>query len=74
MATIKKNQMKELDEKASKAKLSELKMELMKLNSQRALGASLQSPGQVKSAKRNIAKLLTHINTLKNKKEESKKA
>ena len=57
-------------EKGLKEKLNELRMELIKLNAQVAVGTNPKSPGQVKQIKKNIAKILT---VLKNK-EESKKA
>ena len=40
-------------------KLTELKKELMKINSQIAIGTVPKSPGKVKEAKRTIAKILT---------------
>ena len=40
-------------------KLTELKKELMKVNSQIAIGTIPKSPGKVKEAKRTIAKILT---------------
>lgn len=66
MATIKKTEMKGMDETKAKAKLLELRTELMRLNAQVAVGSNIESPGRIKSAKRNIARLLTHINNIKN--------
>ena len=40
-------------------KLIELKKELMKLNSQIAIGTAPKSPGKVKEIKRTIAKILS---------------
>lgn len=40
-------------------KLAELKKELMKINSQIAIGTIPKSPGKVKEVKRTIAKILT---------------
>ncbi len=65
MATIKKTEMKTMDETKAKAKLSELRIELMKLNAQVAVGSNVESPGRIRSTKRNIAKLLTLINSKK---------
>lgn len=80
MASIKKNQLKELTIDTANKKLAELRMELMKLNAKVAIGTNIESPGMIKSTKRNIAKLLTIINSLKKtkgdnvkKKEENKK-
>ena len=41
------------------SKLTELKKELMKLNSQIAIGTVPKSPGKVKEIKRTIAKILS---------------
>ncbi|MEK6983431.1 MAG: 50S ribosomal protein L29 [Nanoarchaeota archaeon] len=40
-------------------KIIELKKELMKLNSQVAVGTALKNPNRVKELKRTIAKILT---------------
>lgn len=48
---------KELEEK-----LSEARMELMKLNAQVATGTAPKSPGQVKATKKNIARIKTILN------------
>ena len=57
-------------------KISELKKELMKINSQIAIGTVPKSPGKVKVMKKTIAKILTIKNiktSVKNRKEESKR-
>ena len=57
-------------------KISELKKELMKINSQIAIGTVPKSPGKVKAMKKTIAKILTIKNiktSVKNRKEESKR-
>lgn len=57
-------------------KISELKKELMKINSQIAIGTVPKSPGKVKAMKKTIAKILTIKNiktSAKNRKEESKR-
>lgn len=78
MTAIKKTEMKGMDETKAKVRLSELRTELMRLNAQVAVGSNIESPGRIKSARRNIARLLTHINNIKknikNKKEVGKKA
>ena len=45
-------------------KSMELKKELMKLNSQIAIGTAPKSPGKVKEIKRTIAKILTIKNEI----------
>jgi len=52
-------------------KITELKKELMKINSQIAIGTIPKSPGKVKEMKRTIAKILTI--KMKNKMEEVKR-
>lgn len=53
-------------------KLVELKKELMKINSQIAIGTALKNPSKVKEIKRTIAKILT-INNKTLTKEEAKR-
>lgn len=43
--------------------LVELRKELIKLNTQVKTGTTLKSPGQVKSVKKNIARILTVLHT-----------
>lgn len=45
-------------------RLNELKSEMMKLNTQRALGTALKSPGYIRKIKKTIAKIYT-IQTFK---------
>ena len=45
-------------------KLVELKKELMKINSQIAIGTALKNPSKVKEIKRTIAKILTINNKI----------
>ncbi|MFH0868872.1 MAG: 50S ribosomal protein L29 [archaeon] len=42
-----------------RAKLLELRKELIKLQSQRATGSQITSPGKIRAIKRTIAKILT---------------
>ena len=53
-------------------RLIELKKELMKLNSQIAIGTVPKSPGKLKEIKRTIAKILT-INNAKSANKEQEK-
>lgn len=54
-------------------KLVELKKELMKINSQIAVGTVPKSPGKVKMIKRTIAKILTVKHKKNSNKEEESK-
>ncbi len=56
---------REIDEMSSEARvkrLVELKEELLQLSAQKALGGSVQNPGEFKQTRRSIARLLTKIN------------
>jgi large subunit ribosomal protein L29 len=44
-----------------KTRKEELQKELLKMNAQVAMGTNPQSPGKVKQAKKNIARILTLI-------------
>jgi len=59
-----------MKEEELKAKLSELKKELIKNNAQVAIGANLKNSGQIKQIKKNIAKILMVLD----RKEVNKKA
>ncbi|OYT41779.1 50S ribosomal protein L29 [Candidatus Pacearchaeota archaeon ex4484_26] len=61
MAILKSKSLHASDIKELKDKLKELKLELMKLSSQKA-SKSVSNPGKIKEIKRSIAKLLTVIN------------
>lgn len=75
MAAIKKTERKSMDAVTARKRLGELKIELMKMKAQVAVGTNIESPGRIKAAKRNIARLLTLLNDMrKNKKEVNKKA
>lgn len=65
MAGIKKSELKAMGEKTAGERLVQLKTELMKLNAQVAVGTNIESPGRIKATKRNIARLLTLINSKK---------
>jgi len=56
-----------------KAKLEELKKELIKINAQISTGTTPKSPGQVKQVKKNIARILTIINEKPKEARETKK-
>ena len=59
MAIIRKSELLQLSEQQIEDKLNELYKELMKFQTQRAIGTSLESPGKVKEIRRSIARLLT---------------
>ena len=50
-----------MDKGSLEGKLSELKKELIKINAQVAIGTTPKNPGQVKTMKKTIAKILTVI-------------
>ena len=56
---MKAKQLREMNELELGNKSSELKKELMKINSQIAIGTIPKSPGKVKEMKRTIAQILT---------------
>ena len=73
---MKAKELKLMNELDLENKISELKKELMKINSQIAIGTVPKSPGKVKVMKKTIAKILTIKNmktSVKNRKEESKR-
>ena len=77
MAIIKKSELKQMKEPQLNERLTDLKKEMMKINSQRAVGTIPENPGRVKEVKRTIARILTKLNQLKREpkkpKEEGKK-
>lgn len=66
---MKAKEAKAMNEQELDSKMSELKKELMKINSQIATGTIPKSPGKAREIKRTIAKILT----IKNQKGGSKK-
>lgn len=56
---MKFKELKSLSKSDRDKKMSELKLELLKLNAQVSQGTVLKSPGQVKQIKKNIARLNT---------------
>ena len=53
-----------------KEKLTEVRKELMKSNAQIAVGTTPSNPGKMKTMKRTIAKILSHLHSMETKKEE----
>ena len=72
MAILKKTELKQLNKQTAKEKLNELRKELMKANSQIAMGTMPENPGRIREIKRTIAKLIILIKE-KDKQEVSKK-
>jgi len=71
MAIIKKNELKQMNEKSIQEKMVELRRELIRHNAQVSMGTSPENPGKIREIKKTIARMLTLI---KNKpKEEVKK-
>ena len=64
MAIIKKSELKQMKEQQLKEKLIDLKKEMMKINSQRAVGTVPENPGRVKEVRRTIARVLTKLSQL----------
>lgn len=62
MAIIKKSEFKNLNETQLNERLIHLRKELVKLNAQRAIGTTLESPGKIKAIRRMIAKINTVLN------------
>lgn len=61
MALIRKNELANMKEEQLKDRLSNLNLELIKLNAQRAIGTTLESPGKIKSIRKTIAKIHTKL-------------
>ncbi len=59
MAIIKKNELKQIPKDKIEERIKELNKELMKYNSQRAVGTAIENPGRIRELRRSIAKLLT---------------
>jgi large subunit ribosomal protein L29 len=68
MAIIRKNELVQMDEKTLNEKLTELKMELIKINAQISMGTLPENPGRIKEIRKTIAR----IKTLKNMREDGK--
>ena len=56
---MKVKELKVMNKRDLESKMVELKKELMKINSQIAIGTIPKSPGKVREIKRTIAKILT---------------
>ncbi len=56
---VKKKELKNMNESELDKQLKDLRMELMKSNSQVASGTAPKNPGQIKQVKKTIARILT---------------
>lgn len=65
MAILSKTDLKNIPKEKIEEKIKELKKELMRYNSQRAVGTAVENPGKIKELRRSIAKLLTIKNNIK---------
>jgi len=59
MAIIKKSELKQLSPQQISERLVELKKELMKINTQRAMGTTPENPGRTKAIRKTIAQIYT---------------
>ncbi len=59
MAIIKKNELKQMDNKSISEKLNELRDELIRIRAQIAMGTLPENPGRIKEIRRTIARILT---------------
>ncbi|MFH1212366.1 MAG: 50S ribosomal protein L29 [Candidatus Woesearchaeota archaeon] len=57
---MKEKELKKLSEAEAAEKTQQIKLELMKLNSQVSTGTAIKNPYQIKKLKRTIARLLTY--------------
>ena len=62
MTAVKNNELKNLNKTEAKAKIIELKKELMKLKAQVSRGTPPENPGKIRVIKKNIARVLTYQN------------
>lgn len=59
MAIIRKNELKQANEKDLDEKLKSLQEELVKINAQIAMGTLPQNPGRIKEIRKTIARIKT---------------
>jgi large subunit ribosomal protein L29 len=65
---MKNEEVKKMTKAEAAEKLEQIKLELMKLNSQVSTGTTLKNPEQIRTLRRTIAQLLTHKKIEQNKK------
>ncbi len=62
MAIINKKELKNMNKEDLKAKLQEIRKELIKENAQIAVGTTPKSPGQIKQTKKTVARIIQLLN------------
>ncbi|MBI2545581.1 50S ribosomal protein L29 [Candidatus Woesearchaeota archaeon] len=62
---LKNKELKAMPEAELRAKLEELRLELMKLNTQAATGTVAKNPSQIKGTKKSIARMLQQLHARK---------
>ncbi len=67
MSLIKKSELKNMDVNQINDRIMNMQKDLLKLNAQRAVGTTIESPGKIKLIKRTIGRLLTLKNSKLNK-------
>ena len=67
MGRLKMKTIRELNEKDVKDRIEEMRTELSKLQVENAKGTLRKESGKIKPIKRNIARMLTRLNEMKNK-------
>ena len=67
MGRLKMKSIRELNESDLKSRIEETRTELSKLEVENAKGTLRKESGKIKPIKRNIARMLTRLNEMKNK-------
>ena len=67
MSKLKMKAMREMNEKDLIGRVRQMRTELSKLQTENAKGTLRKESGKIKPIKRNIARLLTRLNEMKNK-------
>lgn len=68
MAIIRKKELNQMSEPALNGKITELRRELIRYNSQLSTGTPPENPGRIRAIKRTIARLNTSLKLLQEKK------
>tara|TARA_B100001146_G_C16075906_1_gene388491 strand:- start:606 stop:809 length:204 start_codon:yes stop_codon:yes gene_type:complete len=67
MSKLKMKAVREMNEKDLTDRVRQMRIELSKLQTENAKGTLRKESGKIKPIKRNIARLLTRLNEMKNK-------
>ena len=67
MSKLKMKAMREMSEKDLRERVRQMRTDLSKLQTENAKGTLRKESGKIKPIKRNIARLLTRLNEMKNK-------